>query len=256
MFTRHLAYEFSQLAPAGQAARLPQTRNPHKSSAEFSRCRVGMQCRLPPSSSPPAEARGSAARFRSNTELWQANLSSFMRSRSSCTAPLVDCVLPVIHPDDRPRFEGAVPRLQTTAGKLLPPVSGGGTRQESVRRGLEALARQGPRPRAHPRRRPPVRERGALRAGDRRGPRARCGGPGRRSHRHDQGGERSRARSSARRIAPGFAPSRPRKRSGSPRFSTRIAGRRRTVMSDFPTTARSPNGLVCGSRCSRASRPM
>jgi 2-C-methyl-D-erythritol 4-phosphate cytidylyltransferase / 2-C-methyl-D-erythritol 2,4-cyclodiphosphate synthase len=60
------------------------------------------------------------------------------------TAPLVDCVLPVIHPDDRPRFEGAVPRLQTTAGKLLPPVSGGGTRQESVRRGLEALADRAP----------------------------------------------------------------------------------------------------------------
>src|SRR3954470_2416691 len=53
-------------------------------------------------------------------------------------APLVDCVLPVIHPD--PRFEDAVPHLQTTAGKLLPAVSGGATRQESVRRGLEALA--------------------------------------------------------------------------------------------------------------------
>ena len=60
------------------------------------------------------------------------------------TAPLVDCVLPVIHPDDRPRFEDAVPRLQSAAGKLLPPVSGGGTRQESVRRGLEALADRAP----------------------------------------------------------------------------------------------------------------
>src|SRR3954465_11994505 len=59
-------------------------------------------------------------------------------------APLVDCVLPVIHPDDRPRFEDAVPRLQTTAGKLLPAVSGGATRQESVRRGLEALADRAP----------------------------------------------------------------------------------------------------------------
>jgi 2-C-methyl-D-erythritol 4-phosphate cytidylyltransferase / 2-C-methyl-D-erythritol 2,4-cyclodiphosphate synthase len=60
------------------------------------------------------------------------------------TAPLVDCVLPVIHPDDRPRLEDAVPRLQAMAGKLLPPVSGGGTRQESVRRGLEALADRAP----------------------------------------------------------------------------------------------------------------
>ena len=60
------------------------------------------------------------------------------------TAPLVDCVLPVIHPDDRPRFEDAVPRPQAAAGKLLPPVSGGGTRQESVRRGLEALADRAP----------------------------------------------------------------------------------------------------------------
>ena len=59
-------------------------------------------------------------------------------------APLVDCVLPVIHPDDRPRFEDAVPRPQAAAGKLLPPVSGGGTRQESVRRGLEALADRAP----------------------------------------------------------------------------------------------------------------
>jgi len=59
-------------------------------------------------------------------------------------APLVDCVLPVIHPDDRPRFEDAVPHLQAAAGKLLPPVSGGGTRQESVHRGLEALADRAP----------------------------------------------------------------------------------------------------------------
>ena len=172
------------------------------------------------------------------------------------TAPLVDCVLPVIHPDDRPRFEDAVPRLQTRAGKLLPPVSGGGTRQESVRRGLEALARQGPRPRAHPRRRPPVRERGALRAGDRRRPRARCGGPGRRSHGHDQGGERSRrgrrhagSRPASRRPDPAIVPVRCASRRASP-------GGRRRVMSGFPTTARSPNGLGCGSRCSRASRPM
>ena len=42
---------------------------------------------------------------------------------------------PVIHPDDEPLFRAA------TAGTehLLPPVSGGATRQASVRAGLEAL---------------------------------------------------------------------------------------------------------------------
>jgi 2-C-methyl-D-erythritol 4-phosphate cytidylyltransferase/2-C-methyl-D-erythritol 2,4-cyclodiphosphate synthase len=60
------------------------------------------------------------------------------------TSPLVDAVVPVIHPDDRLRFDEAFPRIAATGGKLRPPVSGGGTRQESVRRGLEALAGEAP----------------------------------------------------------------------------------------------------------------
>ena len=44
-------------------------------------------------------------------------------------------VQPVIHPDDRARFEAAAAGFD-----LLPPVSGGATRQISVRAGLEALA--------------------------------------------------------------------------------------------------------------------
>lgn len=46
----------------------------------------------------------------------------------------VDGVMVVIHPDDRPLYEAATRGLG-----LLPPVTGGATRQESVRRGLDAL---------------------------------------------------------------------------------------------------------------------
>lgn len=45
-------------------------------------------------------------------------------------------ILPVIHPDDLGLFEAAV----TQHGKLLPPVFGGATRQQSVHAGLRALA--------------------------------------------------------------------------------------------------------------------
>ena len=45
-------------------------------------------------------------------------------------------VLPVVHPDDLDLFEAAV----SPHGKLLPPVSGGATRQQSVHAGLKALA--------------------------------------------------------------------------------------------------------------------
>jgi 2-C-methyl-D-erythritol 4-phosphate cytidylyltransferase/2-C-methyl-D-erythritol 2,4-cyclodiphosphate synthase len=44
-------------------------------------------------------------------------------------------VLVVVHPDDLDLYAGAVEGLD-----LPPPVAGGGTRQDSVRRGLEALA--------------------------------------------------------------------------------------------------------------------
>ena len=49
--------------------------------------------------------------------------------------PSVDAVRVVIHGDDRQRYEAALSGLT-----LLPPVEGGATRQESVRRGLESLA--------------------------------------------------------------------------------------------------------------------
>ncbi|MFQ5955884.1 MAG: bifunctional 2-C-methyl-D-erythritol 4-phosphate cytidylyltransferase/2-C-methyl-D-erythritol 2,4-cyclodiphosphate synthase [Kiloniellales bacterium] len=48
--------------------------------------------------------------------------------------PAIDAVRAVIHPDDRGLYESAVAGLG-----LLEPVSGGETRQDSVRRGLESL---------------------------------------------------------------------------------------------------------------------
>lgn len=59
-------------------------------------------------------------------------------------APEITAVLPVIHPDDRSRFDAAVAGLDAGAGKLLAAVEGGATRQESVRQGLEALAEDAP----------------------------------------------------------------------------------------------------------------
>ena len=50
--------------------------------------------------------------------------------------PAIDRVLVVIGPGDREQFDG----LALQNERLLPPVTGGGTRQESVARGLEALA--------------------------------------------------------------------------------------------------------------------
>lgn len=55
-------------------------------------------------------------------------------------APAIGAVLPVIHPDDRSRFDDAISGIDPRPSKLLRPVFGGGTRQESVHRGLEALA--------------------------------------------------------------------------------------------------------------------
>jgi 2-C-methyl-D-erythritol 4-phosphate cytidylyltransferase/2-C-methyl-D-erythritol 2,4-cyclodiphosphate synthase len=53
--------------------------------------------------------------------------------------PEIALVQPVIHADDAAIYQGAAAGLP-----LLPPVSGGATRQDSVRAGLEALARHGP----------------------------------------------------------------------------------------------------------------
>ena len=52
----------------------------------------------------------------------------------------VDFVQPVINPNDKDSYERAIADLQN----LLPPVSGGATRQASVRAGLEALAPHAP----------------------------------------------------------------------------------------------------------------
>ena len=54
--------------------------------------------------------------------------------------PRVDAISVVIHPNDREAYERAAAGL----AKLTPPVAGGATRQDSVRRGLEALARDPP----------------------------------------------------------------------------------------------------------------
>jgi 2-C-methyl-D-erythritol 4-phosphate cytidylyltransferase/2-C-methyl-D-erythritol 2,4-cyclodiphosphate synthase len=51
----------------------------------------------------------------------------------------VSLVQPVIHPDDRERYADEAAGLT-----LLPPVSGGTMRQESVRAGLDALAPKAP----------------------------------------------------------------------------------------------------------------
>jgi 2-C-methyl-D-erythritol 4-phosphate cytidylyltransferase/2-C-methyl-D-erythritol 2,4-cyclodiphosphate synthase len=56
-----------------------------------------------------------------------------------CTHPDVFAVQPVRNPDDADIFDQAVSHL-----KYQPPVSGGATRQASVRAGLEALASQAP----------------------------------------------------------------------------------------------------------------
>jgi 2-C-methyl-D-erythritol 4-phosphate cytidylyltransferase/2-C-methyl-D-erythritol 2,4-cyclodiphosphate synthase len=53
----------------------------------------------------------------------------------------IDRLLVVIHPDDAARFKIAA---RSIGAKLLPPVHGGATRQQSVRLGLEALARLAP----------------------------------------------------------------------------------------------------------------
>ena len=55
--------------------------------------------------------------------------------------PGVDRVRVVIDPADRPLYDDAMQgSVDTGAGKLLAPVAGGATRQESVLRGLESLA--------------------------------------------------------------------------------------------------------------------
>ena len=58
--------------------------------------------------------------------------------------PSVETVLPVVHADDRSRFDGAVSAAGLPSEKLRAPVPGGATRQDSARRGLEALVGEAP----------------------------------------------------------------------------------------------------------------
>ena len=56
-------------------------------------------------------------------------------ARAFLAHPAIAGVRVVIHADDRTLYEKAVDGLQ-----LLPPVTGGATRQQSVRNGIESLA--------------------------------------------------------------------------------------------------------------------
>ncbi|HZA65345.1 MAG TPA: 2-C-methyl-D-erythritol 4-phosphate cytidylyltransferase, partial [Geminicoccaceae bacterium] len=56
-----------------------------------------------------------------------------------CRHPGIDRVRPVVHPDDRAPFAAAAAGLD-----LLEPVTGGATRQDSVRLGLESLSDEPP----------------------------------------------------------------------------------------------------------------
>ncbi|HFQ15118.1 MAG TPA: bifunctional 2-C-methyl-D-erythritol 4-phosphate cytidylyltransferase/2-C-methyl-D-erythritol 2,4-cyclodiphosphate synthase [Rhodobacteraceae bacterium] len=60
--------------------------------------------------------------------------------RALSGAAVIDAVLTVIHADDNDLYAACASGID----KLLAPVAGGATRQESVRRGLEALARINP----------------------------------------------------------------------------------------------------------------
>ncbi len=55
--------------------------------------------------------------------------------------PRIDDIVVVIHPDDAALYAAASAPF---AGRLLPPVTGGARRQDSVRAGLEALAAHEP----------------------------------------------------------------------------------------------------------------
>ena len=68
------------------------------------------------------------------------------RSLRACIGhSAVGTAVVVIHPDDRSFYDEAVQALPSSEReKLLPPCLGGETRQDSVRRGLEALSDAAP----------------------------------------------------------------------------------------------------------------
>ena len=88
-----------------------------------------------PSLSPPARVRGSAAPL--PKQYLPLGGSSVLRHAMAAFAghPRISGVLVAIRPEDRGLFDRAVAGL-----RVLPPVAGGETRQDSVRLGLEALA--------------------------------------------------------------------------------------------------------------------
>jgi len=59
------------------------------------------------------------------------------------SAPDIDVLQVVIHPDDRPLYDAAVAGFDAPA-ELRPPVTGGATRQQSVLAGLRALSSAAP----------------------------------------------------------------------------------------------------------------
>lgn len=83
-------------------------------------------------------AAGRGSRFSAEMPKQYCRLGGMTLLRRSVLAFLDDAdiagVRVVIHPDDRALYDAAVDGLA-----LLPPVNGGATRQESVRRGLESL---------------------------------------------------------------------------------------------------------------------
>lgn len=61
--------------------------------------------------------------------------------RAMLASPLIECVTPVIHPDDEALFAQATASLRPDAAlRIGTPAHGGATRQQSVHAGLEALA--------------------------------------------------------------------------------------------------------------------
>lgn len=68
--------------------------------------------------------------------------------RAMLASPLVECVTPVIHPDDEDLYTTSTAALdRVAANRIGRPTHGGATRQESVHAGLEALAcRNGAKP--------------------------------------------------------------------------------------------------------------
>lgn len=62
--------------------------------------------------------------------------------KAFATHPSIDAVRAVIHPDDRDLYEAAIRGVEKN--KILDPVGGGATRQDSVRLGLESLQGDAP----------------------------------------------------------------------------------------------------------------